>query len=481
MALCRIVVGVVLLLLPAFVAGQDSKLNWDWRNQEVIGRNDPSVGNTSRLTEPERSSLMDAIVLRLQKPMGDAGYDDDRIREIASTTRIRFVDLGDGQPLLLATSLGLEGGCDGMGNCPLWIFRRTDEGFLSLLTAIAASYTLQPREGDAPSDLVLMHHITPLQSGLQLYHYIDLKLVDAGCFEAKWHKPSDDPTQLSDPDIEPCKQERLNQYGLPTVRPVHPHPDEKNAHPVVIVPAPQTPAPAAQPAAEQPKEQPPAPEPPVQQPGQEAPSAEQPQEQATPTQQAPSADQPKEPSAEGAPSQAPPSSEKPKEQAAEPPAPEPPKSDPSQPPADRKAPDTNSEAPKPEQAQPSANEPAPASDTPNGEQPPAPANQDEPKAGQAQPPNEQRTPDAEQGTPAPKSDEAQPPASEPQAPAEPQPPRDQDKSKADQAQPAPDQQPSNPAPSADKPTEPAPKQDEPRQDAAPAENPQAPPQPPNQQ
>ena len=52
----------------------------------------PASAIPRKLTEPERGALIDAIVLRLQKPMTDAGYDDDRIREIASTTRIRFVD-----------------------------------------------------------------------------------------------------------------------------------------------------------------------------------------------------------------------------------------------------------------------------------------------------------------------------------------------------------------------------------------------------
>jgi len=448
MTLCRIVAGVLLLLLPAFSAGQDSKLNWDWRNQEVIGRNDPSVGNTSRLTEPERSSLMDAIVLRLQKPMSDAGYDDDRIREIASTTRIRFVDLGDGKPLLLATSLGLEGGCDAMGNCPLWVFRRTDEGFLSLLTAIAASYTLQPREGDAPSDLVLMHHINPLQSGLRLYHDTDGKLVDAGCFEANWHKPTHDPTQMSEPDIQPCNEERLNQYGLPTVRSVHPYPDDQTAHPVATVPAPQGTPPAADaPSAEPPKEQAPSAAP-AEQPAPGAPAAEPPKEQSTQDatpQQAPAAEQSKESAAPSAS-----------------PAPEPPKSEPTQPPVSPSAPDGSQESPKQDQSQPSSSEPAPASDSAS-------------KPEQQKPATDQQAPDAGQSATAPKNDEQpqQPPA-EQQAP-----PANQEQPKPEPGQTAPDQQPSKPdtaqpPASDDKPSEPAPRQDQPSPDAAPPGSPQAP-------
>ena len=123
----RRIAVLALVFLATFAVAQKPEFDWDWRNQEVIGREDASVGNTSRLTEPERSALIDAIVLRLQKPMGDAGYDDDRIREIATTTRIRFIDVGAGQPLIFTTSIGLEGGCDALGNCPLWAFRHTDD------------------------------------------------------------------------------------------------------------------------------------------------------------------------------------------------------------------------------------------------------------------------------------------------------------------------------------------------------------------
>src|SRR5438309_1460866 len=96
---------------------------WDYRSQEVIGRNDTSLNNTSKLSEPERNGLLDMVIVSLMKPLGERGYEDDRIREIATTTRVRFVEVGDGKTVLMASSLGLEGGCDSIQNCPFWIFR----------------------------------------------------------------------------------------------------------------------------------------------------------------------------------------------------------------------------------------------------------------------------------------------------------------------------------------------------------------------
>jgi len=180
--------------------------DWNWHNQDTIGRTDPSVNNTSRLTEPERNALIDAFVLRLQKPMSERGYDDDRIREIASTTRLRFIDLGaGGKPFIFATSLGLEGGCDALANCPFWIFRHTDDGYVSILDTDGASYTIQPTSANGVSDLVIMRHESSSESHLTLYSYADGKYSEAGCYIAVWPPPKDGGTE--DPTIDPCKTE----------------------------------------------------------------------------------------------------------------------------------------------------------------------------------------------------------------------------------------------------------------------------------
>lgn len=196
--------AVILLCVIALAAD----FEWNWRDQQTIGRTDPSVGNTSRLTEPERAALIDAIVLRLQKPMSEHGYDDERIREIASTTRTRFVDVGTDKPLLFATSLGLEGGCDAMSNCPLWIFRHSADGYVSVVDAVAASYTVQPTRTNGFSDLVLARHESPTQTHLSVYTYADGKYSDTGCYTANWPAAKDAENQ--DPDIAACKTEGSN-------------------------------------------------------------------------------------------------------------------------------------------------------------------------------------------------------------------------------------------------------------------------------
>lgn len=206
MGFSRKIACVSLLAVALCVIAIAADFEWSWRSQEVIGRNDASVGNTSKLTEPDRTALIAAIVLRLQKPMGDQGYSDDRIREVASTTRVRFVDLGgDGKAVIFATSLGLEGGCDALVNCPFWILRHGEDGYVSLLDTVASSYTIQPTSTNGFSDLVMARHISASESQLTLYNNVEGKYVAAGCYTAIWPAAKDGET--SGPEIAPCKAE----------------------------------------------------------------------------------------------------------------------------------------------------------------------------------------------------------------------------------------------------------------------------------
>lgn len=210
-ALCLVVGAIGLSAQDKAIdtSAQAKDFTWDWRTQEVIGRTDQSLNITSKLTEPERNQLLDAVIVRLMKSMNDAGYDDERIREVASTTRLRFVELGEGKPVILATSLGSEGGCDLLANCPFWIFRKTDTGYVSLLDTVAASYTTQPTATGGYTDLVIARHTTPNETRLTLYKYTDGRYADWACYTATFAPPKEG-GGIQDPEIAPCGKSVVN-------------------------------------------------------------------------------------------------------------------------------------------------------------------------------------------------------------------------------------------------------------------------------
>lgn len=207
--------ALTIVLLCGCAAAQD--FSWDWHVQEVVGRDDPSLANTSQLSDRDRTELINAITAQLDKPMAARGYENDRIREVASITRLRFVDLGgDGKPLILASAISMEAGCD-LNNCPFWIFRKTPDGYGLLLDTIAASYTVRPEKTNGLSDLVIMRHVSASESRLTLYRYQDNKYVDSGCYVATWPPPKDG--EIQDPAIAPCKTDSGEATPQPNPQP----------------------------------------------------------------------------------------------------------------------------------------------------------------------------------------------------------------------------------------------------------------------
>ena len=106
---------------------------------------------------------------------------------------------------MLATSISMEGGCDG-SNCPFWIFQNTPDGYVSLLDTVAASYTVQPDSSNGYSDIVTMQHVSASESTLTLHRFDQGKYVDAGCYTATWPPPKDG--EIQDPEIAPCKTDK---------------------------------------------------------------------------------------------------------------------------------------------------------------------------------------------------------------------------------------------------------------------------------
>jgi hypothetical protein len=488
MSLRRNLAGLLLVFSATCAMVAQSTLNWDWHKQEALGRTDPSLGNTSKLTEAERKALIDDIVDRLRKPMTEAGYDDDRIREIASTTRLRFVDVGAATPYLFTSSLGMEGGCDALSNCPLWIFRRSSKGFVPVLQTDGASYTIQPEEG-AP-DVIIMHHDSAGKSGLHVYRLVGGKLKESGCYTAHWPKLSDDPAQLLDPEIVPCTEEGKaaeseRNAKAPDAKPAEPE-SKPEAQPLPEAPQPQAgegPAPASQPEAKPSEsesrenpETPPAPPAGEAQPAPEQPQLSpqdaQPKEESapskadTPQPEAPAAS----PEAQPAPDTAQPETSPPPEQPANPAgsgadqkAPEAKPETPEAKPAEPAAPDSNQQPAAPdaqsapgEQAPPPGAQPAPEPVQPPPNQEPSPANPSEPqppKEAEAQPKQDSEAP------PKPEPDPAEGPAA-PEQPA----PATQPGQGAQPAEPAPgqtppDTQPQPPAAPGDQPPPPPPSSD----------------------
>jgi len=193
------------LLCSGLIPAAD--FQWDWSNQQEIDSFSPKVSVGSGLSEDERAALIDSIADHLRPTMIGQGYSEERIRDVASSTRFKLVDLnGDGKPEVFATPNSLEAGCDPKSICPLWVLRPTVKGtFTFLLEAPAQTFTVQPTSTGGYADIVLQVHGSGFESDLMVYRFAMGKYVASGCYTATWAEMDGENVKKFDsPRVEPC-------------------------------------------------------------------------------------------------------------------------------------------------------------------------------------------------------------------------------------------------------------------------------------
>jgi hypothetical protein len=183
---------------------------WDWGNQQELTSYSPKLALGSGLSEADRTALIDAIAMQLKPPMAKEGYSDERIHDVASTTRYKLIDLnGDGKPEVFASPNTLEAGCDPKSICPLWILRRTPKGsYAFLLDVPAHTFTVQPTNTGGYADIVIQVHGSGFESELTVYRYAMGKYVPSGCYTATWAEMDGERVKKFDsPRVEPCNSQ----------------------------------------------------------------------------------------------------------------------------------------------------------------------------------------------------------------------------------------------------------------------------------
>jgi hypothetical protein len=120
---------------------------------------------------------------------------------------IKLIDLdGDGIPEVMAQEIGLKAGCGATGNCPVWIFQRSERGYSVLLHSQAQTFTIQPTKTKRFHDIVLGLHVSATEADLTEYRFEGMAYRKTGCYEAGWTYLGKDGEyhDLREPRMTPC-------------------------------------------------------------------------------------------------------------------------------------------------------------------------------------------------------------------------------------------------------------------------------------
>lgn len=209
----RFVAGSLLFFLTGIAPGLQtvalnhvrSRTQWDAAHGTELSWRD-SVGSSKILSDSDRAALIRAIEGKLRPSAGDLGVSTEKeFAHMASATRIKVVDLnGDGIPEVIAQSMGTDT-CGAVGNCALWVFKKTASGYSSILDSGSQSFVVEATRSNGYSDLTLALHDSATRKQLYLFRFRSGRYRETACFDANWSPEINGPV-LKHPVITRCER-----------------------------------------------------------------------------------------------------------------------------------------------------------------------------------------------------------------------------------------------------------------------------------
>ena len=182
-------------------------LHWLVEGAQELGGDD-RLGVAKALAPDVRTALIRAISeqLRPGKKIGEANL-EEKLLKLVADVRVKIVDLnGDGVPEVIAQASDNES-CSPTGNCTIWVFMRSGNGYRLILTRIAVqTFAIRPTRTNGFKDLVLGQHGSAFERGLFLYQFVDGRYRKQACYNASWERlVGGEWQELEEPVITPCE------------------------------------------------------------------------------------------------------------------------------------------------------------------------------------------------------------------------------------------------------------------------------------
>ncbi|MGA9071921.1 MAG: hypothetical protein WB424_16785 [Terracidiphilus sp.] len=162
MALLLIMAVFALAQNPASQTPKSKRFYWSVGKAHELDYK-KTIRNSPELNPDERAALLKAVAALIRPLMDDLKIGSERERlKIAEDTRIKMVDLnGDGIPEVIAQAVGFNEGCGATGNCSIWIFMKTENGYKLLSVdheMLGQLITVENTHSNGFNDLVIAFH-----------------------------------------------------------------------------------------------------------------------------------------------------------------------------------------------------------------------------------------------------------------------------------------------------------------------------------
>lgn len=201
--------GFISLSAIAQEATGTKELHWDWHNATGLSWQD-SIASSRDLSEADREKLVDIVASKLRPfnaPWTDEGLEE--LRRLASRASMKQLELSDVEKDIIVQGHGTNYGCNLTGNCPLWIFRRSADGYQMILHGIAQTFIIQETRTNGRHDIVFGMRGSGTLVELKLYRFDGSEYQKSTCYQA--NRATLDQAgaarDMTDPRITSCKIE----------------------------------------------------------------------------------------------------------------------------------------------------------------------------------------------------------------------------------------------------------------------------------
>jgi hypothetical protein len=169
-------------------------------------------GNSKDISDSERTALIRQVEAEVRPWMSDYGIGSEKeLHKLVLGTRVELDDLnGDGVPEMLLQAFDVREGCGATGNCTLWVFEKTTNGYRKLLDTRGKDgiggierVRIGPNRTNGYLDLTLAAHDSASEMELAVYTFRDGSYRLSACYEANWLSDKDPTQGLEYPSITP--------------------------------------------------------------------------------------------------------------------------------------------------------------------------------------------------------------------------------------------------------------------------------------
>ena len=196
-----------LVLAQGIPTARNSRtFHWDGRDAQDLFK--ASSLQEAKITNADRAALAKAIEAYIgpPDPLHPGMASEDQVKRAVLNAKIRMVHLNQGEEGRPEAVAQIQDFCSPVGNCSLWFFQRTPQGYKLLLDAIGPGFTIKKTTTNGFRDLVVAMHGSATEEGLKVYRYAHGRYWRVACYDSNSQVLEGDTVrELKEPRITPIR------------------------------------------------------------------------------------------------------------------------------------------------------------------------------------------------------------------------------------------------------------------------------------